>query len=470
MTDRLKLAETKIHERVGEDIVVNTPPEQLTEPRGNYKNFATRVIKPKNTNQVSTVLATLNEHKIGVIPYSGGTGLVGGQMAPHSDFFLLSLEKMQALRDFSEADGVLVVESGMILSKVHEEALRINRKFPLSLASEGTCQIGGNLATNAGGINVIRYGSARNLCLGVEAVFADGTIYNGLASLIKDNSGYDIRNLLIGSEGTLGVITAASLKTFPLSDEKVVSMIKVESPGKAVMLLNQFQQVFENHIQAYELLSRKGLEFLNKGHFTFKEPFVERGDWMVLIEISGSKLFDLSRIFQDVLYKALRENWVIDAVIAQNETQEKELWQIRENMSEANRQIGAIFSSDVSVPISQISNFVFEAEKRVKKVSSELQINCFGHLGDGNMHFNVFPPFGKNKYDFKHLKNDVGDAIHEVASKLNGSFSAEHGIGRLKVMDLEKYGDVGKLQFMKLIKSALDPNFILNPGVIISEC
>ena len=469
MTKEIKLAELCIIERLGSDIIGNISSHQCSEPRGNYKNFASKVIKPKSVDEVPAVLSILNEMKVGVVPYSGGTGLVGGQMAPTDNVFLMSLEKMSAVRNVSSDDNTLTVEAGLILSKVQEEAKKIDRTFPLSLASEGTCQIGGNLATNAGGINVLRYGSARDLCLGLEAVFADGTVYNGLTNLIKDNTGYDLRNLLIGSEGTLGVITAATLKVFPVGEETVVSMIKVKNPQAAVVLLRKLEKVFGKHVQAFELISKKGLEFLDIGNFVFKEPFSTRGEWMILVEVSGSRLFDLKNNFQNVLYNAIKSEYIIDAVVAQNQTQAKDLWYIRENMSEANRLMGAICSSDVSVPISEVSNFIFAADKKIKDLSENLQINCFGHLGDGNIHFNVFPPFGKKKAEFRYLRDYVINTIHEEAIKFRGSISAEHGIGRLKVADLKKYGDSGKLESIRLIKKALDPNLILNPGVIISE-
>ena len=469
MDGQKKLAEDRIVSSLGSNIISDASEYYKTEPRGNYTGFATKVIKPESVTQVSVVLSILNEMRIGVVPFSGGTGLVGGQIAPGDDFFIMSLEKMRTVRNISIDDGLLTVEAGVVLSTIHDEAKKINRIFPLSLASQGSCQIGGNLATNAGGINVVRYGSARDLCLGIEAVFADGKIYNGLSGLIKDNTGYDLKNLLIGSEGTLGVITAATLKTFPKAEETIVSIIQVKNPQDAVILLRLVRQVFDKHLQAFELLNKKGLEFLERFNFSFHEPFSSRGEWMILAEIAGPSLFDLKVKFENTLNNALEQNYIIDAVIAQNETQAKNLWYIRENMSEANRRMGAVCSSDVSVPISKISSFIDSAEMRVKSFSKDLQINCFGHLGDGNIHFNIFPPYGKTKKDFIHLTDNLTDAIHEAALDFGGSFSAEHGIGRLKVADLKKYGDPGKLEAINLIKKALDPNQILNRGVILSE-
>ena len=469
ISELTKLAELQITQKLGPNIIDDLSQTQRSEPRGNYINYAMKVIRPKTKEEVSLVLSILNELCVKVIPYCGGTGLVGGQMAPSSDFLLLSLDRMNSIRGISAQDGTLTVESGMILSNVQNEAKKINRVFPLSLASEGSCQIGGNLATNAGGINVIKFGNARNLCLGIEAVLADGTIYNGLGSLIKDNTGYDLKNLLIGSEGTLGIITAATLKTFPQPDEIVVSMLKVQNPTDAIILLRELEKTLGDQLQAFELISQKGLEFLKRGGFKFKQPFTEVGDWMVLVEVAGSKSIRLKSIFENALYELMNTNIINDAIIAESDLQAKALWYIRESMPEANRLIGAICSSDISVPISNIPKFICKASKGVKKLSSHLQVNCFGHLGDGNIHFNVFPPFNRDKKEFWSLREDVTNLIHEIAVKMDGSFSAEHGVGRLKVKDLQKYGDYGKLTIMRAVKGALDPNYILNPGVLLTD-
>jgi FAD/FMN-containing dehydrogenase len=469
INELFRLAETQLIQKFGKGIIKDLLPYQMSEPRGHFRNYAHKVIEPKNTNEVSQILRILNDLKVKVIPYCGGTGLVGGQMAPTADYYLLSLEKMARIRDISETDGTLTVEAGMILSNVQCEAKKINRFFPLSLASEGTCQIGGNLATNAGGINVIKFGNARNLCLGIEAVLADGTIYNGLSGLIKDNTGYDLRNLLIGSEGTLGVITAATLKTFPLPEETIVSMLKIKNPSDAVILLRALEKVLGDQLQAFELISHIGLEFLKQGGFKYKDPFADSGEWMVLVEVAGPRSIGLRPVFEDSLHDLMKKNLLHDAVISNSASQAEELWYIRESMPEANRLIGAICSSDISVPISNIPDFISMASKGIKKVSNKLRVNCFGHIGDGNIHFNVFPPLDCSKKDFQSLKEDVTDLIHETAVKLEGSFSAEHGVGRLKTEDLKKYGDSGKLKIMWALKNALDPNFILNPGALLTK-
>ena len=390
-------------------------------------------------------------------------------MAPRPDHYLLSLDRMNSLRSASNEDGILTVEAGVILSDVQKYATAINRLFPLSLASEGTCQIGGNLATNAGGINVVKFGNVRALCVGVEAVLADGTIYNGLSKLIKDNTGYDLNNLLIGSEGTLGIITAATLKTAPLPDETIVAMVKIQGPEDATCLHKKLEKDLPDQVYAFELINKKGLEFLTLGGFNYREPFSKVSEWMVLIEVAGTQSSGLRDSFENCLYDALQADLITEAIVSKNERQARELWYIRESIPEANRLIGAICSSDVSVPISNIPDFIEMAEGKIKSLCMQLQINCFGHIGDGNIHFNVFPPKGKDKNDYLDIKLEVANIIHEVAMKLDGSFSAEHGVGRLKVGDLQKYGDKGKLTMMRAIKKALDPNLILNPGVLVTN-
>jgi len=465
----IQLTEKKILAALGKNVIEDLSPHHAIEPRGTFKNFAGRVIRPSCTQEVSVIMSILNEMNTKVIPYCGGTGLVGGQMAPKSDYFLLSLDKMNSVRSISSFDGTITVEAGMILSDVQNQARKINRIFPLSLASEGTCQIGGNLATNAGGINVIKYGNARALCSGIEAVLADGTIYNGLTSLIKDNTGYDLRNLLIGSEGTLGIITAATLRTAVIPDDTIVAMVKISCPNDAISLLKELEKELGEQLCAFELINQKGIEFLKHGGFKFKQPFSIVSEWMVLIEVSGMKSIGLRGLFENLLYKLMTENLVKDAVVSKSDSQARDLWFIRESIPEANRLVGAVCSSDVSVPIALIPKFIDLAFKKISDLSNQLQINCFGHVGDGNIHLNVFPPIGKAKTDFEDIKDEIVNLIHETAMALDGSFSAEHGVGRLKVNDLKKFGDNGKLTMMRAIKKSLDPNLILNPGVLFGD-
>jgi FAD/FMN-containing dehydrogenase len=364
-------------------------------------------------------------------------------------------------------DNVIVAEAGVILANVHEAADKAGRLFPLSLASEGSCRIGGNLATNAGGVNVLRYGNARDLCLGLEAVLADGTIIHGLKRLRKDNTGYDLRHLLIGSEGTLGIITAAALRLFPKPETRATAFLEVTSPEAALTLLHRLQSEFAEQVSSFELIGKEGLEFLSETMPEVRLPFNPPPDWMVLTEVSAGATANLDTRFEAVLGEAIEADIARDAVIAQSETQRAELWAVRESIPAANRRIGAVSSHDISVPISAIAEFIRTAPKRLKEIHPEFRINCFGHLGDGNLHYNVFPAKGKTRADYEDLRSAVKTCVHELTHQLNGSVSAEHGIGRLKTKDLITYGDPGKLAAMRSIKTALDPKGILNPGAVL---
>jgi len=443
-------------------------PHYLEEPRGLFQGQAAAVARPRTIEDVAALLAQCNAAKVGVIPYGGGTGLVGGQVSQTDPLaILLSLERMNSIRDMSISDQSIVVEAGVILSDVQAAADREELLFPLSLASEGSCRIGGNLATNAGGVNVVRWGNTRDLCLGIEAVLADGTVIHGLKSLRKDNTGYDLRHLLIGSEGTLGVITAARLRLFPKPAERVTALLDVSTPDHALNLLRLLQKQFEELVSAFELIDQMGVAFIQEVLPTVDLPPVGAGKWKVLVELGAGAGSDLASRFEDALAGAMEADLVSDGHIAQSEAQRHRIWTMRESIPEANRLVGAISSHDISVPIGQIPEFIGEGRKAIQRINAGFRVNCFGHLGDGNLHYNVYPPKGRGKAEFGNLREEVKAVIHDLVHHYNGSFSAEHGVGRLKVGDLQKYGDPGKLVAMRAIKSALDPQGIMNPGVII---
>jgi len=440
-------------------------PRYLEEPRGRFHGNAATVVKPKTTAEVAEIIKLCNIHKIGVVPYGGGTGLVGGQVMADAMPVVLSLEHMNAVRDIDPDDNMIVVEAGVILANIQAAAEKGERLFPLALASGGSCQIGGNLATNAGGVNVLRYGNTRELCLGIEAVLPDGAIFHGLKRLRKDNTGYDLRNLLIGSEGTLGVITAASLKLFPIPVETATAYIAVPSPEAALGLLNNLSRTLGNVVSAYELIHRQGLEFLSETGLPFTVPLAGNPEWMVLVECGGAA--GMQEKLENVLAAGFEANFLTDAVVAQNETQRQAFWAIRETIPEANKRIGSISSHDISVPVKRVPAFIAEGIKVVAEINPNLRLNCFGHLGDGNLHYNVFPPKGMGRAEFEDIRNDIQAGIHDLVAQYNGSFSAEHGIGRMKKTDLVKYGDDAKLAAMRAIKAALDPNGIMNPGAMM---
>ncbi|HEY0275186.1 MAG TPA: FAD-binding oxidoreductase, partial [Paenirhodobacter sp.] len=401
---------------------------------------------------------------VGVIPYGGGTGLVGGQVkGDGAGCLLLSLERMTAVRAVDTQS--LVIEAGATLEAVHHAAEAVGRRFPLTLASQGTAQIGGCLATNAGGVNVIRYGNARTLCLGIEAVLADGTIWHGLTRLRKDNTGYDLRDLLIGAEGTLGVITAAALRLYEPPAVEGLAMFALPDPAAAVALLGLAQHRFAGCVSAFELISRQGLAFQREVGMDLHYPFAEDPPWMVLVDLGLPEGMDAEAAFAD-LYEAAQD-LILDAVIAQSGTQARAMWDLRENLPVANRRIGAICSHDISVPVADLSRFIAEADALVARMG-DMRVNCFGHVGDGNLHYNVFPAPGRGRADYD--AGAVKQAVHDlVVTGFNGSMSAEHGIGRYKVDDLERYGDPAKLAMMRAIKAALDPAGIMNPGAVLRQ-
>ena len=442
-------------------------PRYLEEPRGRWQGLAAVVALPRTVAEVSVVVRACAQARVGIVPWGGGTGLVGGQLLTEGPLpVVLSLERMAALRGSYPDENVLVVEAGMILADVQRHASSMGRVFPLALASEGTCRIGGNLSTNAGGLNVLRYGNARDLCLGIEAVLPDGSVFNGLKRLRKDNTGYDLRHLLIGAEGTLGVITAASLRLFPQPAVVGTALLAVESPAAALKLLSLAQERLSGLVSAFELIGRMGLEFLAERIPEVKLP-LGMPEWMVLIEIGLPAGFGVAEDHLGGLFEAgLEAGLVSDGVIAASEAQRAGLWRIREAIPEANRMIGAVSSHDISVPLGLVAEFIAKAGPRLAAMG-DFRVNCFGHLGDGNLHYNVFPALGRNRKDYEHQRDSVKICVHDLVDELGGSMSAEHGLGRLKVEDLERYGDPGKLAAMRAIKAALDPFGIMNPGAVL---
>ncbi len=381
---------------------------------------------------------------------------------------VVALERMNRIRAVLPADGAIIAEAGVILADLQAAAEDAGRLFPLSLAAQGSCRIGGNLATNAGGVQVLRYGTARDLCLGIEAVLADGSVLSGLKPLRKDNSGYDLRHLLIGSEGTLGVITAATLKLFPLPGEVVTAMLAVPSPDGAVTLMQTLRERLGDGVSAFELIAGAGIGFLAEFYPERPDPLAGRPDWRVLVEMTGPDRGGLTERAEAVLAELFEAGLATDGVLAANEAQRAHMWWMRETLPECNRRIGAIATHDISLPLSGIGRFITEAAGVVAGIDASLRINCFGHVGDGNLHYNVFPPEGGRVADYRALAGPVVTAIHDLVDAHGGSISAEHGIGRAKTGDLEKYGDRTKLAAMRAIKAALDPLGILNPGAVVA--
>ena len=443
-------------------------PRYLEEPRGKWHGSSEAVALPRNTAEVAVIVRACAEAGVGILPYGGGTGLVAGQIAPQGAPLLLSLERMQALRGAWAEENVLIAEAGMILADVQAAAEKIDRLFPLSLGAEGTARIGGNLATNAGGLNVLRYGNARDLCLGIEAVLADGSVFNGLKRLRKDNTGYDLKNLLIGAEGSLGIITAAALRLYPRTASESTALLAVPSPRAALELLARAGAAFGQTVTAFELIHRQGFDFIAETIPELRMPLAPLPEWMVLTEVGLPRAAGpADQALEAFLAEAMEADLVSDGIVAASEAQRRELWLLRESIPEANRNIGAICSHDVALPLSQIPGFLQQAGEMLGKIAP-VRINAFGHLGDGNLHYNLFPPPGANRKDFAAQAEQLTRAVHDLVDALGGSVSAEHGIGRLKTADLVRYGDPSKLAMMRAIKQALDPKGIMNPGAVLA--
>ncbi|MEC3862015.1 FAD-binding oxidoreductase [Mesobacterium sp. TK19101] len=444
-------------------------PRYLEEPRGKWHGNAAWVALPRCTDDVATIIRACATARVGVIPYGGGTGLVAGQVKPDGPLpLILSLERMNKVLGVYPEENTLIAQAGAILADVQAAAADRNRLFPLSLASEGSARIGGLLGTNAGGVNVLRYGNARDLCLGLEAVLPDGQVHHGLKRLRKDNTGYDLRNLLIGAEGTLGVITAATLKLSPVPAAQGTAFLVVNDPAAALSLLSLARDHIGDGISAFELISGVGLDFLAEKLPDLRRPFPENPRWMVLIDLGLSLGQDPHTALENLFEAALAAGLVSDGLIAQSEAQRQDFWRVREDIPTANRMVGAIASHDISLPLGAVADFIATARERLKPLGP-LRINCFGHLGDGNLHFNLFPPKGTARTAFLHLAEDGSRILHELVHATGGSISAEHGIGRLKASDLERYGDPAKLWAMRTIKTALDPLGIMNPGAVLRQ-
>lgn len=439
----------------------------LQEPRGRFCRDDGLILAPASTQEVATVISACHAARVGVIPYGGGTGLVCGQVDPNGPCpVVLSLERLARIRRVLPDENVLIAEAGAILQEVQTAAQQANRLFPLSLAAKGSARIGGNLATNAGGLNVLRYGNARAQCLGLEAVLPDGQILNGLSRLRKDNTGYDLRDLLIGSEGTLGVITAASLRLAPIPRSEATAIFVVEDPDAALSLLGLAYDLVGEQVSAFELISGTGLAFLAETHPHIRQPFAIRPVWCVLVDLGVSGGLSAASSLEAMFEAGHDAGLISDGVIAQSEAQRAAFWAVRETIPEANKAIGAIASHDISVPLGAVSDFIERGHTAITAVS-DARINCFGHLGDGNLHYNLYPAPGCHRSDYDAQREALSRIVHDLAVDLGGSISAEHGIGRLKVSELERCADPVKLATMRAIKSALDPAGIMNPGAVL---
>ena len=436
----------------------------LVEWRSKYQGLSPLLLKPHTTEDVSRILAICNETATPIVPQGGDTGLVGGQIPFHGEI-LLSLAHLDRIRRVDPVDMSAIAEAGVILANLQAAAAAVNRFFPLSLASEGSCTIGGNLSTNAGGLNVLRYGSARALVLGVEVVLADGRVLDMLRTLRKDNTGYDLKQLFIGAEGTLGVVTAAALRLFPQPPTRETAWLAVKSPRAALDTLHRLEEATGGLVSAFELISRQGLEFVLAHIPDTRDPLPSPSPWYVLTEIGGPAA--VKDISEAAIAAAIDDGLATDAVIAESEAQRQSLWRLRESLSEAQKYEGGSIKHDVSVPLERLPDFLEQGMAAVRARIPDVRPVPFGHLGDGNIHFNFSVPKGGNDAAFLARWNEISRVVHDLVHACGGSISAEHGLGVMKREEILRYKSATEIDLMRTLKRTLDPKNILNPGKVI---
>lgn len=442
----------------------------LTEPRDLFRGTARCVVRPGSTQEVAAVLKFCSERNIAVVPQGGNTGLVGGQI-PGQDGregeVVLSLRRMDRIRETDAASMTMTVDAGMTLLAVQEAAEKAGALFPLSLASEGSCTIGGNLATNAGGTAVLAYGNARDLVNGLEVVLADGRVLSNLSKLKKDNTGYDLKHLFMGSEGTLGVITAAVLKLYPRPRAVETAFVGMSSPQDALALLNLAQARAGNDVKTFEIIARFGVDVVLRHAAGARDPLANQHQWYVLMELGSQNEAGLAEVMMEILGEAAEQGVIEDAVVAASLDQRKAFWKLREELSDMQKFEGGSIKHDVSVPVAKVPQFLAEVYPAVEAFEPGARLCPFGHLGDGNIHCNVSQPVGADKQAFLDRWYEMNEVVHSIVTRLDGSISAEHGIGTLKRELLPQVKDPVAMEVMHALKRALDPRNILNPGKVI---
>ncbi|MGA2791948.1 MAG: FAD-binding oxidoreductase [Roseiarcus sp.] len=456
---------------VGPSHVVTDPDliaAHLIEPRGLYQGRALALVRPVSTQQTARVVALCHDRRVPLVPQGGNTGLVGGQTPDSSGReIILSLRRMNRVREIDASANAMIAEAGVTLANAQAAARGADRLFPLSLASEGTCTIGGNLSTNAGGVAVIAYGNARDLVTGIEVVLADGRVMNGLSKLRKDNTGYDLKNLFIGAEGTLGIITAAALKLFPNPRSVATAFIGLADPAKALRLLEIARQFAGGDVTSFELIPRIGLDFVFAHMNGPRDPLVAKHRWYVLLEISSQMASGVDETMASMLHAAFERGVIEDASIAASHEQRLAFWLLRESLSEVQGKEGGSIKHDVSVPVGAAPDFLARASEAVEAFMPGARVVSFGHLGDGNIHFNVSQPIGADRRAFLAGWEAMNEVVHGVVAQFHGSISAEHGVGQLKRALLKRTKDPVALDVMRALKSMLDPRGILNPGKVL---
>jgi FAD/FMN-containing dehydrogenase len=433
-----------------------------TDWRGRYTGTASCVVLPGTTEEVAAVVRICADAGTAIVPQGGNTGLCGGA-TPTGGEVVIALTRLNRIRAVDADNNSITVEAGCTL---HQAAREIDRLFPLSLAAEGSATIGGNLATNAGGVQVLRYGTARELCLGLEVVLADGRIWNGLRALRKDNTGYDLKHLFIGAEGTLGLITAATLKLFPRPRAHATAWVAVPDPAAAVSLLGRLRDAAGDNVTAFEIVGRPALELVLRHIPDARDPLAGKPAWQVLMELSGAR-DDLAVTLEQALQSAAEDGVVDDAAVASSEAQAAALWALRENVSEAQKIEGVSIKHDIAVPVSRIAEFIARADAALLAAFPQLRIVCFGHIGDGNLHYNLSRPDAQSNAEFIARTGAVNRIVHDLVHELGGSISAEHGLGQLKREEVLRYKSDTEMEMMRAVKQALDPRGLMNPGKLL---
>lgn len=461
-----------LRDTLGDDIVEtdagNIAP-WLTDWRGVYKGNAQALVRPRNTEQVAACLRLCNEHGVPVVPRGGNTGLCGGATPDASPAnVILALDRMNQIRSIDTVANTMVADAGCILGVLRRAANEADRLLPLSLAAEDSSQIGGNLATNAGGVNVLRYGMARELVLGIEAVLPNGEIYDGLQTLRKDNTGYDLKQLFIGSEGTLGVITGVALRLQAPSRVRAVVLAAVDSPHQALQLLRLVFGACGPRLQAFEFFTDQCLDLVLSQVEGLHAPFSDRHPAYVLIELADTANEEaLQALLEEVIGQALEQELCLDAVLSTTLAQLQSLWRLREEISEAQKADGPHLKHDISLPIERIPDFMQSAEARLRSAADDARLFIFGHFGDGNLHYNVSRPLGADRAWAHEWEERIADLVFDEVARYGGSISAEHGIGQLKRSAFHRHKDPMQIRMMQDIKRLFDPNGIMNPGKLL---
>ena len=438
--------------------------------RGQFHGRAAAVVRPGSTDEVARVVALLAGERIGIVPQGGNTSLCGASVPDDSGRqVIVSLTRMNRVRNVDAANNTMTVEAGCVLANLQQEADRHDRLFPLSLGAEGSCAIGGNLSTNAGGTGVLRYGNTRELVLGLEVVLPDGRVWDGLRALRKDNTGYDLKHLFVGAEGTLGIITAAVLKLFPKPRSQATALVALESPAAALQLLARLREEAGERITGFELISRICIDLVLKHIPNARDPLATPSPWYVLVELSDSTQGSaLDALLEEALGNAAEDGSIGDAVIAASDAQRRALWALRENVSEAQKLDGVSIKHDVSVPVSRVPEFIERADAALIARFPDIRIVAFGHMGDGNVHYNCGKPRADEASRFYGESPEVNHVVYEVVRDLNGSISAEHGLGVLKAEEIKRYKSPLELEMMRAVKRALDPHGVMNPGKVLA--